>query len=633
MIDVIFGEHLCFALGHHQLLDNTEFRLKRGEHLGLIGRNGTGKSSFLKILAGLIPLDDGDIRFERNLSIVYIAQQTILDPTLTIRQTIAKTLDEEQALLNEYQQQQKLLSQYPENTEILAKIQELQLKLDICGSWQIEQRISELIDQFNLPADTMIHTLSGGQKKKVQLAQAWIKQPDVLLLDEPTNHLDIDHIIWLEELLREFNGALVVITHDRYFLDHVATRIVELDRGILRSYPGNFAVYQERKTQELAVEENLNREFDKFYAQEEIWIRKGIKARRTRNEGRVKRLKALRNERNNRKERQGKIHFHCTTAQKSGKIVAELNNVSFAYDAHTPIIANYSTMIKRGDKIGLVGPNGSGKSTFLRLVLGEIEPTSGHIQRGNQLSLIYFDQFRNQLNDNDTVFDTIGDGKDTVLINEKSLHVISYLEDFLFPPQRLHSPVAALSGGEKNRLLLAKLFTKPANIIILDEPTNDLDIETQQVLEDLLNDFTGTVFLVSHDRAFLDAVTTQVILFQGDGLLADYIGDYHDYQVRKKYTNKHKITSQPLGRQEKKNKNKLSQGITSKEKKELTALPQEIERLEAELNGVQQALLEPNIFKDNYAQAHRYQQQIYELEQQIENKFSRWNELENKINH
>lgn len=631
MIDVIFGERLYFALGHHQLLDNTEFRLKRGEHLGLIGRNGTGKSSFLKILAGLTPLDDGNIRFERNLSVAYIAQQTTLDPNLTIRETIAKALDEEQALLKEYQQQQKLLSQYPQNIEILKKIQELQLKLDICGSWQIEQRISELIDQFNLSANTMIRTLSGGQKKKVQLAQAWIKQPDVLLLDEPTNHLDIDHIIWLEELLRGFNGALVVITHDRYFLDHVVTRIVELDRGILRSYPGNFAVYQKRKAQELAIEENSNREFDKFHAQEEIWIKKGIKARRTRNEGRVKRLKALRNEHNNRKERQGTVHFHCATVKKSGKIVAELNDVSFSYNAHTPVITNYSTIIKRGDKIGLVGPNGSGKSTFLRLVLGEIEPTGGHIQRGSQQSLIYFDQFRNQLNDSDTVFDTVGDGKDTILINGKSLHVISYLEDFLFPPQRLHSPVAALSGGEKNRLLLAKLFTKPANIIILDEPTNDLDIETQQVLENLLNDFTGTVFLVSHDRAFLDAVATQVILFEGNGILTDYIGDYHDYQVRKKHTNKDKTVSQPVSRQEK--KNKLSQGMTSKEKKEFTALPQEIERLEAELNGVQQALLEPNIFKDNYAQARRYQQQIYELEQQIENKFSRWDELENKVNH
>lgn len=586
MIDVIFGERLRFTLGHHQLLGNTEFRLKRGEHLGLIGRNGAGKSSFLKILAGLTPLDDGELRFRRDLSIVYIAQQTTLDPNLTIRQTIAKALDEEQAILKEYQQQQKLLSQSPQNIEILTKIQELQLKLDIYGSWQIEQRISELIDQFNLPAEAMIQTLSGGQQKKVQLAQAWIKQPDVLLLDEPTNHLDIDHIIWLEELLRGFNGAWVAITHDRYFLDHVATRIVELDRGILRSYSGNFAAYQERKVQQLAIEENSNREFDKFHAQEETWMRKGIKARRTRNEGRVKRLKALRSERNRRKEPQGTVHFHYITAQKSGKIVAELDDVSFAYDAQTPIIANYSTIIKRGDKIGLVGPNGSGKSTFLRLVLGEIEPTGEHIRRGSQQSLIYFAQFKNQLNDNDTLFDTVGDGKDTVLINGKSLNVISYLEKFLFPAQRLHSPVAALSGGEKNRLLLAKLFTKPTNIIILDEPTNDLDIETQQVLEDLLNDFTGTVFLVSHDRAFLDAVTTQVILFERNGLLTDYVGDYRDYQIRKKQSDKNKIISQPVGQQGKKNKNKLSQGMTSKEKRELTALPQEIEHLEAELSGV-----------------------------------------------
>ena len=459
-----------------------------------------------------------------------------------------------------------------------------------------------------------------------------MQKPDVLLLDEPTNHLDIDAIIWLENLLRGFSGSLIVITHDRRFLDNIATRIVELDRGTLRSYDGSFAKYSEKKAQELAVEAEHNRLFDKFHAQEEAWIRKGIEARRTRNEGRVRRLEELRRQRAARRERQGQVSFQLNAGEKSGKIVAELEHASFQYD-NKLIMNDFSAIIQRGDKIGLIGANGIGKTTFLKLILGELQPTRGKIRIGSKQEVAYFDQFRSALNDSDTVFYTIVQGNDFVEIGGKKRHVMSYLEDFLFHPARAQSPVSSLSGGERNRLLLAKLFTRPANILVLDEPTNDLDIDTQELLEDLLRDYAGTVFLVSHDRMFLDNVITQSIVFEGNGSLKEYIGGYQDYVDAKARESKIQAASPATAqeRQPEKEKPKANRTVklSYKEQRELDALPDEIAALEAEQAEINAALSDPEIFKD-YEKAGALQARADEIELALLEKLERWEMLEAK---
>ena len=459
-----------------------------------------------------------------------------------------------------------------------------------------------------------------------------MQKPDVLLLDEPTNHLDIDAIIWLENLLRGFSGSLIVITHDRRFLDNIATRIVELDRGTLRSYDGSFAKYSEKKAQELAVEAEHNRLFDKFHAQEEAWIRKGIEARRTRNEGRVKRLEELRKQRAARRERQGQVSFQLSAGEKSGKIVAELEHASFQYD-NKLIMNDFSAIIQRGDKIGLIGANGIGKTTFLKLILGELQPTRGKIRIGSKQEVAYFDQFRSALNEQDTVFYTIGQGNDFVEIGGKKRHVMSYLEDFLFHPARAQSPVSSLSGGERNRLLLAKLFTRPANILVLDEPTNDLDIDTQELLEDLLRDYAGTVFLVSHDRMFLDNVITQSIVFAGNGSLKEYIGGYQDYVDAKARESKIQAAAPATAqeRQPEKEKPKANRTVklSYKEQRELDALPDEIAALEAEQAEINAALSQPDIFKD-YEKAGALQARADEIETALLEQLERWEMLEAK---
>ena len=455
----------------------------------------------------------------------------------------------------------------------------------------------------------------------------------MLLLDEPTNHLDIDAIIWLENLLRGFSGSLIVITHDRRFLDNIASRIVELDRGTLRSYEGSFSKYSAKKAQELAVEAEHNRLFDKFHAQEEAWIRKGIEARRTRNEGRVRRLEELRRQRAARRERQGQVSFQLNAGEKSGKIVAELEHASFQYD-NKLIMNDFSAIIQRGDKIGLIGANGIGKTTFLKLILGELQPTRGKIRIGSKQEVAYFDQFRSALNDSDTVFYTIGQGNDFVEIGGKKRHVMSYLEDFLFHPARAQSPVSSLSGGERNRLLLAKLFTRPANILVLDEPTNDLDIDTQELLEDLLRDYAGTVFLVSHDRMFLDNVITQSIVFTGNGSLKEYIGGYQDYLDAKTRESQFQAASTTVQeRQPEKEKPKANRTVklSYKEQRELDALPDAIAALEAEQAEINAALSQPEIFKD-YEKAGALQARADEIETALLEQLERWEMLEAKQN-
>ena len=631
-MNILSVENASFAVGHVALLDKTSFQLDSGEKIGLIGRNGAGKSSFLKILAGVQKLDDGQVIVQNNLKIVYVLQESFFDKEATVFDTVAEGLGEIRDLLGRYHRVSHELEN-GSSEALLKELNELQLEIEAKDGWKLDAAVKQTLGELGLPENEKIGNLSGGQKKRVALAQAWVQKPDVLLLDEPTNHLDIDAIIWLENLLKAFEGSLVVITHDRRFLDTIATRIVELDRGILRSYPGSFSKYSEKKAQELAVEAEHNRLFDKFHAQEEAWIRKGIEARRTRNEGRVRRLEELRRQRAERRNVQGQVNFKLDSGEKSGKIIAELEHASFAYGDKV-IMDKFSAILQRGDKIGLIGPNGIGKTTFLKLILGELQPTYGRIRIGSKQEVAYFDQFRSALNENDTVFYTLGQGNDYVEIGGKKKHVMSYLEDFLFHPARAQSPVSSLSGGERNRLLLAKLFTRPANILVLDEPTNDLDIDTQELLEDLLRDYQGTVFLVSHDRMFLDNVITQSIVFEGQGRLKEYIGGYQDYIDAKSREEKIQTTSAPKTTAEpEKAKPKANRTVklSYKEQRELDALPDEIAALETEQAEINTQLSDPEIFKD-YEKAGVLQNRAEEIETLLLEKLERWELLEAKQN-
>ena len=631
-MNILSVENASFAVGHVALLDKTSFQLDSGEKIGLIGRNGAGKSSFLKILAGVQKLDDGQIIVQNNLKIVYVPQESFFDKEATVFDTVAEGLGEIRDLLGRYHRVSHELENGSSET-LLKELNELQLEIEAKDGWKLDAAVKQTLGELGLPENEKIGNLSGGQKKRVALAQAWVQKPDVLLLDEPTNHLDIDAIIWLENLLKAFEGSLVVITHDRRFLDNIATRIVELDRGILRSYPGSFSKYSEKKAQELAVEAEHNRLFDKFHAQEEAWIRKGIEARRTRNEGRVRRLEELRRQRAERRNVQGQVNFKLDSGEKSGKIIAELEHASFAYGDKV-IMDKFSAILQRGDKIGLIGPNGIGKTTFLKLILGELQPTYGRIRIGSKQEVAYFDQFRSALNENDTVFYTLGQGNDYVEVGGKKKHVMSYLEDFLFHPARAQSPVSSLSGGERNRLLLAKLFTRPANILVLDEPTNDLDIDTQELLEDLLRDYQGTVFLVSHDRMFLDNVITQSIVFEGQGRLKEYIGGYQDYIDAKSREEKIQTASAPKAVAEpEKAKPKANRTVklSYKEQRELDALPDEIAALETEQAEINTQLSDPEIFKD-YEKAGALQSRVEEIEMLLLEKLERWEWLEAKQN-
>ena len=631
---ILAVENASFAVGHVPLLDKTSFQLNQGEKVGLIGRNGAGKSSFLKILAGVQKLDDGQLIIQNGLKIVYVPQESVFDDETSVFEVVSEGLGSLRDVLRQYHHvSHQLESNHSDN--LIQQLNELQNQIEAQNGWSVDAAIKQTISELGLPENELIGNLSGGQKKRVALAQAWVQKPDILLLDEPTNHLDINAIIWLENLLRAFSGSMVVITHDRRFLDNISNRIVELDRGVLRSDDGSFSQYSEKKAQELAVEAEHNRLFDKFHAQEEAWIRKGIEARRTRNEGRVRRLEELRRQRAARRERVGQVNFKLNTGEKSGKIIAELEHASFAYGDKV-IMNQFSTIIQRGDKIGLIGANGIGKTTFLKLILGELQPTYGKIRLGSKQEVAYFDQFRSQLNENDTVFYTLGQGNDFVEVGGKKKHVMSYLEDFLFHPARAQSPVSSLSGGERNRLLLAKLFTRPANILVLDEPTNDLDIETQELLEELLRDYAGTVFLVSHDRMFLDNVITQSIVFEGNGCLKEYVGGYEDYMDAKRREEKLQAANTPKNVvvdevvKEKPKANRTVK-LSYKEQRELDALPDEIAALETEQTALAEQLSDPEIFKD-YEKAGSLQSRSEEIEMLLLEKLERWEILEAKQN-
>jgi ATP-binding cassette subfamily F protein uup len=629
-------EKASLAFGHWPLLDQVDFALEPGEVVGLIGRNGAGKSSLLKAIAGTIALDDGRVVARNDVKIAFVPQEPALDPQHTVFEAVAEGLGELKTLLTEYHKATlRLADPDADHAALLETMQHIQQELEAQNGWQFDALISSTLSHLNLNPDLKIAELSGGWKKRVALARALAAKPDILLLDEPTNHLDVTAIEWLEGLIKAFSGSVLLITHDRRFLDNVATRIIELDRGILRSYPGSFTAYQTRKAEELAMEEEQNRIFDKFHAQEEVWIRKGVEARRTRNMGRVRRLEDLRRQRAARRERVGQVNFQLDAGERSGKLVAELEHVSKSYEGRT-LVRDFTTRILRGDKIGLIGPNGVGKTTLLKLILQEIEADSGTVRQGSKLEIAYFDQFREQLNEDASVVDIISQGNEFVEVGGVRKHVMSYLEDFLFAPQRARSPVRSLSGGERNRLLLARLFTRPANVLVLDEPTNDLDIDTLELLEELLTNYAGTVFLVSHDRAFLDNVVTQVIAFEGDGKLMEYPGGYQDWidakarmaalkpEEGKRATQAAAADSKP--QREKAKSNKLS----FNEKRELDRLPDEIAALEAEQAELTQKLLDPNAYRDHPQEARGWQQRIDEIELELLEKLARWEELESK---
>jgi ATP-binding cassette subfamily F protein uup len=627
-------DKVCLAFGHHKLLDQLDLQLDLGERIALIGRNGGGKSSLLRIIADEIKPDDGKVWRAPALKIAYVPQEPELDVTCTIFQEVSKGLGALSQMLSDYHEvSHSLGSSEGDMEEHLSRLQELQSELDAQDGWRVQGRVETVLRKLNLPEDTLVECLSGGQKKRVALARALVLSPDVLLLDEPTNHLDFSSIEWLERLLNDFSGSVLFVTHDRRFLDNVATRIIELDRGILTTFRCNFAEYLRKKAEFKEIEAEHNQKFNKVLAQEEAWIRQGIRARRTRNEGRVRRLEALRIKREARREQVAGVNISINKGIDSGHMVAELEHVSKNY-GNKVIINDFSCRIMRGDRIGLLGPNGAGKSTLLKLILKKLDPDTGKIRLGTKLTVAYFDQMREQLNEEATLIDTISQGSDFIEIGKIRKHVISYLEDFLFAPQRSRSPVKSLSGGERNRLLLARLFSRPANVLVLDEPTNDLDIETLELLEVLLQDYIGTLFLVSHDRAFLDNVVTQVIAFEGEGVLQEYMGGYEDWvraknllkpagdkeDTRPRKTDSIVRASKPISQF------KLSQN----EVNELKALPGKIEILEQEQASITCKLSDTATYHDSPDKIVKLQIRFASIEKETMNYLTRWDELETK---
>lgn len=617
--------NVSIAYGTHALLKNSDFQLDPGERVGLLGRNGEGKSTLMKIIAGNVHADNGEVWREPQIKLAWLEQMPDLDDDATIYDAVASGLGELGDWISQYHH---LLETMDGGEQSLKKLGDLQHKLEAHNGWHFQTRVESTLSKLNLPADVKINSLSGGWKRRVALAQALVIEPDVILLDEPTNHLDFESIAWLEEQVLAFQGAVLFVTHDRAFLQKLATRIVDLDRGNLVSWPGNYQDYLRRKAAALEDEANQNAEFDKKLAKEEVWVRQGIKARRTRNEGRVRALKRLRNERAERRNVQGTTKLNLNKGDVSGKKVIEATNVSFGYE-NKSIINNFSTVIQRGDKIGLLGPNGAGKSTLLKLLLKEIEPTSGEIEQGTKIKLAYFDQLREQLDPEVTVADTVADGNEFLEVAGAQRHVMSYLADFLFTPARARSPVKSLSGGEKNRLLLARLFTKSANVIIMDEPTNDLDLETLEMLEEKLVEYEGTLLLVSHDRAFLDNVVTSVFVFEGEGNVNEYIGGYAEWFALAEQRKQQAIKNKPVESVNKeKPKTKPKKKLSFKDQKELDELPTTIDQLEVEQEKLTIVMSAVGFYKQDQNKIDETLEKVKELEQELEQAYSRWDELE-----
>lgn len=618
----------------HPLLDGISFSLEKGERVALVGRNGTGKSTLLKLIDRRIVADDGDIAFADGIRVARLDQEVPLDTAGSVFDVVALGLGEIGDAIRRYHHLTQALGNHPD-TKVLTELEECQHIIEAANAWDMETTIENLLTRLNLPSDDDIASLSGGLKRRVLLAKALASQPDILLLDEPTNHLDLDAILWLEEFLLGWPGTLIFITHDRVFLQRLATRIIELDRGHLTDFPGDYPTYLRRKAELLEAEAKSNAEFDKKLQQEEVWIRQGIKARRTRDMGRVKRLVEMRESRSQRRVQAGQVNMQVQQAERSGKLVVEMEGVGFHYGDHT-IVKDLTTTILRGDKVGIIGPNGCGKTTLLRLMLGQLEATSGTIKLGTNLQIAYFDQYRITLDENATVIDNVAQGSDRVTVNGRNTHVIGYLQDFLFTPDRARQPVKSLSGGERNRLLLARLFTQPANLLVLDEPTNDLDADTLDLLEELLIDYTGTVLVVSHDRAFLNNLVTSVLAYEGDGVINEYIGGYDDWVRQRPPTLTPGEASRGLGQKPEpqapdvmitKTQSK-GRKMSFKEMKELESLPSQIESLERAIETLTHGMANPDFYQQAKDLITAHQANLALQQQTLETAYGRWEELE-----
>jgi ATP-binding cassette subfamily F protein uup len=617
---------LHLSYGDVPLLDGVDLTIEKGERISLLGRNGAGKSTLMKVIQSSIVADDGERVVNSGVVIAHLIQEVPDEMKGSVFDVVADGVGQLAEKIKAYHRISHQIAETGEE-QLLSSLAKAQHELEAVHGWQLEQRVETVVSRFGLDADARFNALSGGLKRRVLLAQALVTEPDLLLLDEPTNHLDIEAIRWMEEFLLGYAGAILFVTHDRAFLRRMASRILELDRGKLTDWPGDYANFLRRKQELLNAEEQANQRFDKKLAQEEVWIRQGIKARRTRNEGRVRALKAMRETRKQRREQTGKAQMQLSTGERSGKLVVEVKNISYAWE-NKPIIRDLSTTILRGDRVGIIGPNGSGKTTLLNLLLGELEPDNGKVKLGTNLQVAYFDQLRSQLDEERSVQDNVGGGSDKVTVGGKSKHIIGYLQDFLFTPERARSPVKALSGGERNRLLLAKLFTKPANVLVLDEPTNDLDVETLELLEELLADYPGTLLLVSHDREFLDNAVTSCLVFEGEGKVSEHVGGYSDWEAYTRARQSSKSKEREVIKSAPERPKKKSEKLSYKDQRELDTLPQRIETLEVQLDELQTQLGDPDLYRTHGERVSELQQQLSEVQQQLDQAYERWETLE-----
>ena len=621
-------KNISVAFGGPLLLDGISLQLEVGDRLCLMGRNGMGKSTLLKLISGELVPDGGEISRQQGLRVALVAQEVPQGLVGTVFDVVAGGMGKAAELLAEYHHVgQRLASEGGE--ALLKRLESLQKALEDEGGWRLHQEVERVLSRLKLDPEAEFPTLSGGTKRRVLLARALVAAPDILLLDEPTNHLDIETIVWLEEYLLKHVTTFVFVTHDRSFARRMATRIAELDRGRLYAFPCGYDAFMEKREALLEAEVTRQALFDKKLAQEEVWVRQGIKARRTRNEGRVRALKKMREERRERRERLGKVKMKMQEAERSGSLVVEAEGVSFSYDGRS-VIRNLTTTIMRGDRVGIIGPNGAGKTTLLRLLLGELTPQLGEIRLGSRREVIYFDQLREQLDLNRTVQENVGEGNDTIIVNGKSRHIIGYLQDFLFTPERARTPVHILSGGERNRLLLAKLFTRPSNVLVMDEPTNDLDAETLDLLEELLMDYSGTLLLVSHDREFLNNVVTSTLVLTGTGEVREYVGGYDDWlrQSAAEFTPGPAAVPAPAAPAKTRNQPERPRKLTFKEERELEALPERIGKLEAEQGALHRRLSDPEFYRTAGSEVARLNGRLAELEKELEEAYRRWEELE-----